>query len=50
MNYLVSVSSDQFGMTQYLEDSLGRFRKSQKEYKMGDMNTTIIKTEKGKQS
>ena len=49
MNYLVSVSSDQFGMTQYLEDTFGKdSERAKKEYKMGDMNTTIIKTEKGK--
>ena len=49
MNYLVSVSSDQFGMTQYLKDQFGEdSERAEKEYKMGDMNTTIIKTEKGK--
>lgn len=49
MNYLVSVSSDQFGITQYLEDTFGKdSERAKKEYKMGDMNTTIIKTEKGK--
>ena len=49
MNYLVSVSSDQFGMTQYLEDTFGKdSERAKKEYKMGDMNTTIIKKEKGK--
>lgn len=49
MNYLVSVSSDQFGMTQYLEDTFGKdSERARKEYRMGDMNTTLIKTEKGK--
>ncbi len=49
MNFLVSVSTDQFGMTRYLEDTFGKDSpEAAKEYKMGDMNTTIIKTEKGK--
>lgn len=49
MNFLVSVSSDQFGMTQYLEETFGKNSpEAAKRYKMGDMNTTIIKTEKGK--
>lgn len=49
MNFLVSVSSDQFGMTLYLEETFGKGSpRAAKEYKMGDMNTTIIKTEKGK--
>jgi predicted dehydrogenase len=49
MNFLVSVSSDQFGMSAYLkelyEDGSPESRIS---YTLGDMNTTIIRTEKGK--
>lgn len=49
MNYLVSVSSNQFGITNYLKDTFGEDSpQAKKEYKLGDMNTTIIKTEKGK--
>ena len=49
MNYLVSVSTDQLGITQYLEDTFGKDSpKAKKNYNMGDMNTSIIKTEKGK--
>lgn len=49
MNYLVSVSSDQFGMTEYAEKTFGKDSpEAKRTYKLGDMNTTIIKTEKGK--
>lgn len=49
MKYLVSVSSDQFGLTAYAEKTFGKDSPEAKEdYKHGDMNTTIIKTEKGK--
>ncbi|MDD2475294.1 MAG: Gfo/Idh/MocA family oxidoreductase [Dysgonamonadaceae bacterium] len=49
MNYLVSVSSNQFGITNYLKDTFGEDSSEAKRlYKLGDMNTTIIKTEKGK--
>lgn len=49
MNYLVSVSSDQFGMTAYAEKRFGKDSPEAKQtYKLGDMNTTVIKTEKGK--
>jgi predicted dehydrogenase len=49
MNYLVSVSSNQFGITNYLKDTFGEdSQQAKKEFKLGDMNTTIIKTEKGK--
>lgn len=49
MNFLVSVSSDQFGMTQYLEDTFGESSpEAERTLKMGDMNTSIIKTQKGK--
>lgn len=49
MNYLVSVSSDQFGMTEYAKERFGADSpEAKKNYALGDMNTTIIKTEKGK--
>lgn len=49
MNYLVSLSSDQFGMTKYAEEKFGKDSEfAQTEYAKGDMNTTLIKTEKGK--
>jgi len=49
MNYLVSVSSNQFGMTEYAEKKFGKDSpEAKQEYKMGDMNVTLIKTEKGK--
>lgn len=49
MNYLVSVSSDQFGMTEYAKERFGENSpEAQTSYKMGDMSTTIIKTQKGK--
>lgn len=49
MNYLVSVASDQFGFTQYAIDKFGADSPEAKtEYARGDMNTTIIKTQKGK--
>lgn len=49
MNYLVSVSSNQFGMTQYAEERFGKDSpEARQTYKLGDMNTTIVKTEKGK--
>jgi predicted dehydrogenase len=49
MEYLVSVSSDQIGLTAYAKEKFGAnsdFAKRQ--YKEGDMNTTIIKTRNGK--
>jgi hypothetical protein len=49
MNFLVSVSSDQFGMTAYTKEKFGKDSPQAKQkYKKGDINTTIIKTEKGK--
>ncbi|MDD4728665.1 MAG: Gfo/Idh/MocA family oxidoreductase [Dysgonamonadaceae bacterium] len=49
MNYLVSVSSSQFGMNAYVKETFGENSPEAKgNYKLGDMNTTIIKTEKGK--
>jgi len=49
MKYLVSLSSDQFGMTAYAKEKFGADSEMAKqEYALGDMNTTLIKTEKGK--
>ena len=49
MNYLVSMSTNQFGMTKYARDKFGEDSDfAKREYKKGDMNTTVIKTEKGK--
>jgi len=49
MNYLVSMSTDQFGMTKYAKEKFGEDSDfANKEYARGDMNTTIIRTEKGK--
>lgn len=49
MNYLVSVSSDQFGMTEYAEERFGKDSpEAKQEYQLGDMNVTLIKTQKGK--
>ncbi len=49
MEYLVSVSTDQFGMTEYAREKFGKDSpEAAREYKMGDMNTTLIRTAKGK--
>lgn len=48
MNYLVSMSSNQFGMTAYAKEQFGEGSEYDKNYAKGDMNTTIIKTQKGK--
>jgi len=49
LNYLVSLSSDQFGISNYLKELHGEGSpESQREYALGDINTTIIRTEKGK--
>jgi hypothetical protein len=49
MEYLVSVSSGQFGLTEYAKDKFGEDSEyAQRDYQRGDMNTTIIKTVKGK--
>lgn len=49
MNVLVSLSSNQFGITEYAEKRFGKESpQAKREYKLGDMNTSIIKTEKGK--
>lgn len=49
MNYLVTVSSDQFGMTAYAKEKFGENSpEARATYARGDMNTTLIKTERGK--
>lgn len=49
MNYLVSVSTNQFGMTEYAKNKFGENSDfAKRTYEKGDINTTIIKTEKGK--
>jgi len=49
MNTLVSMSSNQFGMTEYAKQKYGENADSAKiNYDLGDMNTTLIRTEKGK--
>ena len=47
--YLVSVSSDQFGLTEAAAKKYGRNSVQGKTvYKLGDMNTTLIRTYRGK--
>jgi predicted dehydrogenase len=49
MNYLVSLSSQQAGMTAYAKDKFGEDSEEAKTtYNKGDMNTTLVKTAKGK--
>lgn len=49
LNYLVSVSSEQFGMTAYAKENFGEESEyANIDYAKGDMNTTIVKTQKGK--
>ena len=49
MDYLVSVSTDQAGMTEYARESYGiKSAEATHSYKLGDMNTTIIRTVRGK--
>jgi predicted dehydrogenase len=49
MEYLVSVASDQFGMTEFAKKKFGEDSDyGQRDYARGDMNTTLIKTAKGK--
>ena len=49
MDYLVSVSSDQFGMSAYAKEKFGENSQYGKtDFALGDMNTTLIKTHKGK--
>lgn len=49
LHYLVSMSSNQFNLHQYAHEQFGcESEFSKKDYKNGDMNTSIIKTIKGK--
>ncbi len=49
MNYLVSMSTNQVGMTAYAKEKFGEDSDfAKRDYKKGDMNTTLIRTEKGK--
>ncbi|HHV03304.1 MAG: Gfo/Idh/MocA family oxidoreductase [Bacteroidales bacterium] len=49
MDYLVSVSSAQFGMTAYARETFGEDSDyARTEYLNGDMNTSVIRTVKGK--
>jgi len=49
MEYLVSLASDQFGMTEYAKEKFGEDSDyAHREYKRGDMNTTLVKTHNGK--
>jgi len=49
MKTLVSVSTNQFGLTAFAKEQFGsNSKEANVKYKRGDMNTTIIKTEKGK--
>jgi predicted dehydrogenase len=49
MEYLVSVSTDQFGLSEYAKQKFGEDSDyAKRDYNRGDMNTTIIKTAKGK--
>ena len=49
MDYLVSVSSGQFGLSEFANQHFGKNdSRSKASYKLGDVNTTIIKTSKGR--
>jgi hypothetical protein len=49
MNYLVSLSSGQKGMTAYAKERFGEDSpEAKRHYMLGDMNTTLIYTEKGR--
>jgi predicted dehydrogenase len=49
MEYLVSVASDQFGMSEFAKKKFGEDSDyGIREYARGDMNTTLIKTARGK--
>ena len=49
MEYLVSLSSNQFNMTAYAKERFGENSpEATTEYQKGDMSTTLIKTAKGK--
>jgi predicted dehydrogenase len=49
MNYLTSMSTNQFGMSAYAKEKFGEDSDYAKaDYKKGDMNTTLVKTQNGK--
>ena len=49
MEYLTSMSTNEFGMSLYAADKFGaNSPEAKREYKLGDMNSTLIKTNKGK--
>jgi predicted dehydrogenase len=49
LEYLVALSSKQIGITEYTKEKFGNEHKfSKTEYKLGDMNTCLMKTAKGK--
>ena len=49
LDYLVSMSTNQFGMSIYAKEKFGENSSfGQTPYKLGDMNTTLIHTAKGK--
>ena len=49
MEYLVSLSSDQFNMTAYAKTKYGEdSEQAKRAYRKGDMSSTLIKTAKGK--
>ncbi len=49
MEYLVSLASDQVGMTEYARETFGEDSDyGRRDYARGDMNTTLIKTARGK--
>lgn len=49
MNFLVSMSTKQVGMTEYARERYGDDSpEAQQIYRLGDMNTTLIKTQKNK--
>ena len=48
MTWLVSLSSGQFGMTRYAAERFGKEAPEATDYRLGDMNTTLIRTAKGK--
>ena len=49
MQYLTSISSDQFGLTEYATEKFGaKSELAKQKYAKGDMSTTIIRTANGK--
>ncbi len=48
-DYLSSISSNQFGLTQYATEKFGKNSPEAREtYRLGDMNTTVIRTRNGR--